>query len=106
MDHHVAVQIADGSAYLEKQSDLLPKTKPCGIDVDGCSFNVLHDEVRLAVLAMTGVQQTGDVGMRERGQDLSLRQKPLAQLGAVGAGPQKFHGDALRHLTIDSLRRV
>ena len=84
----------------------MPNVEAGCVGVDGFSFDVFHHQVGLAVLPVTGIQQSRDVGMRQGCKNLTLCQKTLAQLRVVGSGPQKFHGYALCDLTIHAFGRI
>ena len=84
----------------------MPYAEAASVDVDGLSFDVFHHQIRLAVLAMTGVQQAGDVGMRQGRQNLPLRQKAPAQLRIVRSGPQELHGYPLRYFSVHAFGQI
>ena len=48
--------------------------------------------------AMPGVDQAGDVGMRQMGEDLALLQTALLSSTRIQCGSPQFHGDPLPHV--------
>ena len=51
------------------------------VAVDGAPLHVLHDQEGAAVLAAAAVEQAGDVGVAERGEDLPLELEAQQDLG-------------------------
>ena len=71
------------------------------VDIDGFSIDVFHHQIGLAIRVMTGIQQPGDIGMRQRSQNLLLCQEALAaELRGVRSRFNEFHGYLLRDLTV------
>src|SRR5688572_27560550 len=74
MDDGAAMRVGDGGAGLAKE------LKPVGyrqrvlvaILVDRQALDVLHDEIRQAVLSGVAIEQACDVRMIETGEDLPL----------------------------------
>ena len=97
MDHQTAMRVLDGIAELEEESE--PRVDReivfAAVVVDRRSFDVLHDQVRNAAGGRAAVEQAGDVGMLERGQNLPLLPEALQQRLAAGAAANEFDGDTL-----------
>src|SRR5436190_14160147 len=106
MHYQVAVEIADRGAYFQEQSDSGPDAETGGIHIDRLPLDVFHRQVRLAIPAVTGVQQSRDIRMRQRRQNLPFGKKPLAERRIVGTGTQQFHGHTLRYFTVDTFGKV
>ncbi len=56
--------------------------------VDGHALHALHDEVRPPARALTSVEELGDVGMGQLGEDLSFRAE-----AALGTAAQELNGE-------------
>lgn len=74
----------------QKEFQPLPQLDLFAVEVDGCSMNVLHHQIRLAALGMPGVDQVNDRGMLERCEHLPFGQEPIAPNGALLFGAQNF----------------
>ena len=68
--------------------------------VDGLALHVFHGEVGQAVRRGTAVEQLGDVGVVEGGQDLALGAEAADQLLAVGLRTQQLEGHLLLELVV------
>src|SRR6266404_3416410 len=103
MHYQVAVQITDRGAHFEEQPNLVSRTAIRDVDIDGLAFDILHHQVRLPILTMTGIEKTRNVRVGERRQNLPLGEKSRANLRIVGSRAQKFYGDSLRKLAVHAL---
>jgi hypothetical protein len=68
---------------------------PVAVLVEGHPLDVLHDQVRPAVVCGAAVQETRDAGMIEGGQDLAFGAEPGREVGAVRAVAKNLEGDLL-----------
>ena len=79
--HQTPMRVRHRGQDLEEQ--LQPRADPeprlSRMHVDGTALHVLEREVRLAAGCDARVQQPGDVGMREGGEDLPLALQPLPE---------------------------
>jgi len=87
--------VADRGADLQEQLQALGhrQVQVPGVVGDRLALHVVQGQVGLAVLADAGVEQAGDVGMAEAGQDLPLAVEALAQAGVAQAGAQQLQRD-------------
>ncbi len=79
MDHETSVRIGDGVTDLtEESADLIAVEMPgFAPNVNGRALDILHDEVRDTLFGSTAIDQTGDIGVVEVGQDLALPQEAI-----------------------------
>jgi hypothetical protein len=77
MHHQVLVGILHGQTHSAEQAEPFFDGEPVGITVfvDRLSLDQLHDHIRKPVLGCPAVQQTGDVGMLQVGQNLAFGAK-------------------------------
>ena len=75
MDDEVTVSVRDSIAYLSEQVQPLRHGEHTriGVSVERLSLNDLDHEVGPAVLGDTSVEDRGEIGVAQRGQDLPLR---------------------------------
>src|SRR5262249_28234249 len=73
---------------------------------DLLTLDVLHDEVGEAVVGGAPVQEPGDVGMVEAGQDLALALEVAYDLRGVGSAAKDLEGDPLVELLVGPQRQV
>src|ERR1700753_1087988 len=100
MNDQIPVEVTGGGAHFDKQRNDAAAIECGAVGVDRLSLDILHDEIRLSIVGMPGVEQPGDVGMRQAGKDLTLGQKAPAEVRRIHAWPQKLHGYLLRDLDI------
>src|SRR5690606_37253350 len=74
MNDQILVRIPNGIANLREKLKALPKVqvRAVAIAIDGFAFDVLHDEVRLAVFHLTGMQYACKVRVVQVCQHLTL----------------------------------
>src|SRR5690606_7249102 len=74
MNDQILVRIPNGIANLREKLKALPKVQvtAVAIAIDGFAFDVLHDEVRLAVFHLTGIQEACNVRMVQVCENLTL----------------------------------
>ena len=68
--------------------------------------DVLHHEVRLALLGRAAVDQPSDAGVLQRGRDLALVSEPLQDLRARHPGAHELDGDLLLELVVGAPRQI
>ena len=73
------------------------------VAVDRLAVDVLHDEVRLAVVGHAAVEQPRDVRMIERREDLSLGAEAVASMSASEPAAQQLERDLLLELSVGAL---
>jgi hypothetical protein len=61
---------------------------------------VLEDEVRVAVLGTSTIEQMGDSGMVEPGENLAFTQEALGDRPRVEAGTNPLQRDSLLELSV------
>ena len=69
-------------------------------------FDVLHDEVREPVVRRPAIQQPGDVGVIEAGENLSLGAEATTDLVGVQAELDDLDGDAALELVVVAYGQV
>src|SRR6516165_3919261 len=79
MDHQFLMGIMDGGAYRPEQLDALPDRQAAGLarECDRLTLDVLHHDVRAAILAVATVQDRSDIWVSESRKDLPFGSKPL-----------------------------
>ena len=98
VDHRVLVGELDRAADLAEEPQPRGDIQPTAVAilVDPLAVDVLHHEVRPAVLGRPGVEQPGDVGMlAERGLDVDLGVEPSHDRVAVHPALDQLDGDLL-----------
>src|SRR5262245_21227144 len=73
---------------------------------DGLAFDVLHHEIRKAIVGAATIEQAHDVAMLERREDLTLVAEPGDRLGRADRAGQDLDGDAVNELLIIAYRQV
>src|SRR6266516_3195853 len=77
------------------------------VSVHRDALYVLHREPGQSIRSDPAVEQPGDVGMIQRGEDLPLLQEPLDSAVVPGApGRQHLEGDALLVLVVGALGKI
>ena len=102
MDHQPLMRVLHGRAHLEKQLQPLSGRKAVvvTIRIDPYALDQLHHQVGNAVVSGAAIQQTGDVGMIERGENLALSAEAFQNKRGIEAAAHQFHGDFLGVLAI------
>jgi hypothetical protein len=70
------------------------------------TLDQLHGEKRPAVVRRAAVQEAGDVGMLEAGEDLPFLQEPAEHVVRVDAALQNLDGDGAFELPVGAVREV
>jgi NAD+ diphosphatase len=102
------MRVRNGSEHLEKQADACCGVEPVvvAVGVDWHAIDVVHDEVRRALVRDAAVDQSRDVCVFEIREDLALRQEPQAcRLGADAEG-QDFQRRRLLELLVGARGEV
>ena len=105
MDHQLAVRGVDRVRDLDHQLDpSLERRRPLlAPDGDRRPFDILEHEVRVAVVGRTAVEQVGDSGMVQPGENLALTQEPVGDRLRIEAGPDALDGHLLLELAVGAL---
>jgi hypothetical protein len=108
MDHQVAVRVLDRIADDREQLQAVRDRELLliAILINRGSTHVLHDDVRRPIRRRPGVEQVGDVGILEAGENLLFLSEALSGIGAGHAGRDDLDGDFLPELTVDSIREI
>ena len=94
------------AAQTLRNSSTRPRSGSCPA-VDALAFHVFQRDEGLAVAGDAAVQEVGDVGMLQRGQDAALFGHALRQARAVRAGAgQQLQRDLLARIAIVALGQV
>ena len=89
----VEVGVVDGIAGVEEEVEFLACRECAGEGGDGLgAFDVFHDEEVGPVGGGAGVEEAGDVGMFEAGEDGAFAVKEIDEAGGEGGGDE-FDGD-------------
>ena len=96
------MHVVHGGAQRAEQIDALVHAELAvvAVGVDRLTFDVLHHEVRCAVLGRSAVEQVRDVRMAQLRQDLPLGLEPPQQRVGVEARLQQLDRDLLLVLLI------
>jgi hypothetical protein len=73
---------------------------------DGHAVHVLHHQVRPAVVRGPGVQEPGDIGVVQGGQDLALHREPLQEIVRVQPPAEHLQGNGRLLRSLGPLRQV
>jgi hypothetical protein len=106
MNDELLMSVLDGGADFEKKLEavLNGERLPIAIVVDGQAVDVLHDEVGQPVFGSAAIEEVGDMGMVEGGEDLSLASEALqVRLGGAGRA-YNFDGDILQVVVVNANR--
>ena len=106
--HQVAVRVADRVQHLQEQHHALAQAQLARVApaVDRHAVDPLHHEIRLALCADAAVQQGGDIGMLQAGQDLALAQEAFARHLRVRAAADQLERGLLRVGAVVALDQV
>ena len=92
MHDEMAVGVGHGVADLKEESDPLPRVGAArrALLEQVPALDVLHGEIGTAVRRRAAVEEPGDVGMIEAGEDLPLRPKPPQDEVRVHPSPHEL----------------
>ena len=96
MHHQVAVSVGDGPADGTEEIEAAPQVESSSgaVEVQGQALHVLHREVGVPVLGRASVDQAGDRGMLESGQDAAFPTETLDEERRPGPSAEQLE----RHL--------
>ena len=79
MHNQIAMGVVDGFENTQEEFATGPDVEgmPAAEDIERLAFNKIHDEERAAVDGGSGIEQVGDVGMIEVGEDLAFAAKTV-----------------------------
>ena len=108
MDHQVLMSVVDGGADGEEKIQTLADGKPVGIAVliDRGSGDEVHHEIGTAVRGGAAIQEFGDIGVIEVGQNLPLGIEAFERVVAEDAAADDLDGDHLAVQVVDAHRLV
>ena len=108
MDHELLVRIRHRGADRQEKLEALDhgQLPSVCIDVDRFALDVLHDEVRQTVVGGPTIEETSDVRMVERGEDLTLGAEARQHTIRVHAPPDQLDRDALLILLVGALGEI
>jgi hypothetical protein len=95
MNHQVLVRELHAIGKLQEQAQpgLRIQPIPRAVIRDGSALHILHHDVGRTFGSIPAVQKTGDIGVRQRGQNLPLLQEAADRFGTdFQAGPHQFDG--------------
>ena len=101
VNDQVAMHVLDGGAELTEELDAVWDVElvAVAVHVDGCAFDVVHDEVRLSGVGGAAVHEAGDVGVFEGRENLALVPE-AAEDGVGGEAAEDLEGDAFLVLVV------
>ena len=76
------------------------------VEINRLALNVFHDEIGQAVIGAAAIEQAGDVGVIERGEDLALTAKSLNDIVGVQATADNLYGNEFFECVIGSGRQI
>ena len=108
MDHQVLVRVVDGGADGEEEIHALADGKPVGIAVliDRGAGDEVHHEIGAAVGGGAAIQELGDIGVIEVGQNLALGIEAFERVVAEDAAADDLDGDHLAVQIVHAHRLV
>ena len=107
MDDQVRVCVSNGVQHVQEQANarFRPQAAPVTVTIDRFTVHVFQHEIRLAERRDTGINQPGDVGMSETGQDAAFPPEPFSARPADQGGIQKFDGGPAFESAVTSARQ-
>ena len=108
MHDQVAMRITHRVQHLQEQHHALAQAEAARIapSVDGFAIDALHHEIRFAVGADAAIEQGGDVGMLQAGQDLPFAQETFARDRRIGARADQLERGLLRVRAVTAFDRM
>src|SRR5579862_3666054 len=79
---------------------------PPAVFIDRQAFYILHDDVRQSVVSDASVQQSDDIGMFERRQDLTFFFEAAQGFRGWRYTSDQLDGDVFRELSVVTLAQV
>ena len=105
MHDEIAVQVGDGRADLQKQPDPAVYGEAVRKNVDRPALDILHREIRLAVVEMSRVEQVSDIGMGEPCKNFPFLKETLP-LEMLRSRLQELDRRTLGDFTVHSVRKI
>ena len=107
VDDERLVRVLRGLADAAEETQAIVDGQPVRVGVrrDRRAVDVLHHQVRRALRCVAGIDQAGDVGMREAGEDVALGREAEGAVRARRASHQ-LQRDALLVLAVVALGQV
>ena len=108
MHHQVAMRETHRVQHLQEQHDAFAQAEAARIApaIDGFAIDALHHEIRFTVGADAAIEQGGDVGMLQAGQDLPFAQETFARDRRVGTGADQLERGLLRVRAVAAFDRM
>ncbi len=108
MNNAALVRVRDGGTHLFHQMEARRQIEPVRADVirDRHARNVLHHEVRLTVGCHPAVEQSDDVGMLEKGENLTLGAEAPRRIAISHRRARDFDGDAMREESVAAFGEI
>ena len=102
VDDEVLMEIMDGGADLHEQLDAFADVEPVvvAVAVQRGAFNELHDVIGRTVGGVAAVEDAGDVGVFEAGEDLAFLAEAVGKKRGVLIGDEKLQCDILAECAI------
>jgi hypothetical protein len=102
MDDEVLMGVMNGVTNRAKHFEPLAdrETSFLTVAIDRYAIDVLHDEKWSTILGLSPVEETRNVRMLQRCQNLSLVSKPREDFPGVHTGAKKFDGHSLAEFAI------
>src|SRR4051812_11243050 len=93
---------------LDRRTDLLHQAQACwdreivlrAVLIYANAFDILHDEIRSAIIRVPAVEQTRDVGMIESCENLSLAAESSRATRMKGSSRYNLQGDRVLKLLV------
>ena len=97
-----------GRTHEAEQAESFARRQPTrpAVDIDWLPLDVLHDEIREAVIGRTGIEERGDVWMIEARQNLPFAAKALKDGVAVTAAFDELDRDLFAELLVRALGQI
>src|SRR6185295_9661733 len=96
MDDEILMRVRGSLAHIKKKLQTFGNVEFVfiAVDSDREADDVFHHYVGQASVGRSAIEQPGDVGMLEVGQNLALLPESARRV-AAGTGPREFYGDQL-----------
>ncbi len=104
MYHQLRVRILRGRADIDQQFDAGTQIQSLAVapGVDGHAVDEFEGEPWASIGRHTGIDEAGEVGMRQPRKDASLAQKACLHIIEIKAATDQLDGDFLRIIGVDA----
>src|SRR5262249_9381587 len=85
VNDQMTVRIRDGFADTQEQDQAVAHRNPRGVNINGCPFDILHDEKRPAAIGVAGIYHVHDRRVVERCENPAFLKKTFAPSAATVA---------------------